>query len=240
MTREPILSLRHVSKAFGKIVAVRDVDVDIYPGEVVGLIGDNGAGKSTVVHMMAGVHRPDRGRIEVAGRPVKFASPSHARDRGVETVFQNLGLVDCLSVWRNFFLGRELRKGPFMDAHKMQQEAVRALQDVGLVNLRNVNGQVSGLSGGERQALSIGRAVYFERKVLILDEPASALSAVETDRVFGYIRSAKESGLGVVVVLHNMQQCRMISDRFVVLARGRKILDAPNTGQSEELLRGLL
>ena len=235
--QKPLLTLRNVTKAFGRVVAVRDVDLELFSGEVVGLIGDNGAGKSTVVQIMAGVYAPDRGGIEMDGKPVRFRSPSDARAHGVETVFQNLALIECLSVWRNFFLGRELVKGPFMDSRKMQSEAARGLQDMGLKNLRHVTGNVRGLSGGERQALTIGRAVYFERKVLILDEPTSALSSVETDRVFSYIRGAKKAGLGIVVVLHNLEQCRMVSDRFVVMTHGRKVLDVPNTGQPEEVLK---
>jgi simple sugar transport system ATP-binding protein len=233
----PLLSLRGVTKTYGAIVSVRNVDLDIFPGEVVGLIGDNGAGKSTVVAMMSGVTKPTEGHIEVGGKQVRFGSAADAREYGVETVFQNLALVDCMSVWRNFFMGRELKKGPFMDTGRMREEAVKGLTAMGLANLRSINASVRGLSGGERQALSMGRAVYFERKVLILDEPTSALSSVETDRVFGYVRSAKEAGLGVVVILHNLDQCMKVADRFVVMRHGEKVLDTPNTGQTEEVLK---
>ena len=235
--KTPLLSLRAVTKTYGAIVSVRNVDLDIFPGEVVGLIGDNGAGKSTAVAMMSGVTKPTQGHIEVGGKPVRFGSAADAREYGVETVFQNLALVDCMSVWRNFFMGRELRKGPFMDAARMRTEAVKGLTAMGLANLRSINAPVRGLSGGERQALSMGRAVYFERKVLILDEPTSALSSVETDRVFGYVRSAKKSGLGVVVILHNLDQCMRVADRFVVMRHGEKVLDTPNVGQTEEVLK---
>ena len=233
----PLLSLRGVTKTYGAIISVQNVDLDVFPGQVVGLIGDNGAGKSTLVAMMAGVTPPSAGHIEINGTPRKFNSAADAREHGVETVFQNLALVDCMSVWRNFFMGRELRKGPFMDTGRMRREATKGLAAMGLANLRDINGDVRGLSGGERQALSMGRAVYFERKVLILDEPTSALSSVETDRVFGYVRSAKASGLGVIVILHNLDQCMRVADRFVVMKHGQKVLDTPNTGQTEADLK---
>jgi simple sugar transport system ATP-binding protein len=233
----PLLALRGVTKTFGGIVAVRNVELEVRSGEVLGLIGDNGAGKSTLVQLMSGVMHPDRGHIEMAGEPVRFGSAADARQHGVETVFQNLALIDCMSVWRNFFLGREITRGPFLDRRTMRSETGKALEAMGLRNLRSIEGSVRGMSGGERQALSIGRAVHFERQVLILDEPTSALSTVETDRVFGYVRAAKASGLGVVVILHNLQQCRAIADRFAVMRHGEKVMDAPNTGQTEQDLK---
>ena len=234
---EPLLTLRGVTKTYGAIVSVRDVDLDVYGGEVIGLIGDNGAGKSTIVGMMSGVTRPTAGQISVEGTPVRLTTTAAAREHGIETVFQNLALVDCMSVWRNFFMGREFRRGPLMDTAKMKAEASKGLTAMGLANLRDINAPVSGLSGGERQALSMGRAVYFRRKVLVLDEPTSALSSVETDRVFGYVRSAKAAGLAVIVILHNLDQCMKVADRFVIMRHGEKVLDTPNTGQSEDELK---
>ena len=232
--RGPVwLEARGITKQFGAVLALADVDVSISLGEVIGLIGDNGSGKSTFVKILSGVYQPSSGSLLVEGKPVRFHSAADARAMGVETVHQDLGLVDSMSIARNFFLGAERRKGPFLDLKRMERETTAMLKEIGLGNLRAVGQDVSKLSGGERQAISIGRAVAFQRKMLILDEPTSALSIQETQKVFEFIRAARDRGLAVLTVMHNLEQVRDIADRFVVFYHGHKIADIVNTGQSE-------
>ncbi|MHB1555345.1 MAG: ATP-binding cassette domain-containing protein [Acidimicrobiales bacterium] len=228
------LEARSITKQFGAVIALADVDVSFSLGEVVGLIGDNGSGKSTFVKILSGVYQPSSGSLLVEGKPVRFHSAADARAMGVETVHQDLGLVDSMSIARNFFLGAERRKGPFLDLKRMERETSAMLREIGLGNLRAIGQDVSRLSGGERQAISIGRAVAFQRKMLILDEPTSALSIQETEKVFEFMRAARDRGLAVLAVMHNLAQVRDVADRFVVFYHGRKIADIVNTGQSEQ------
>lgn len=230
------LEARGITKQFGPVVALEDVDVAFLLGEVVALIGDNGSGKSTFVKVASGVYQPTRGTLAIDGKAVRLRSAADARSAGVETVHQDLGLVDSMSIARNFFLGAERRKGPFLDMRRMERETAEMLKEIGLGNLRAVGQDVSRLSGGERQAISIGRAVAFQRKMIILDEPTSALSIQETEKVFEFIRAARDRQLAVLCVMHNLSQVRDIADRFVVFWHGRKIADIVNTGQSEQEL----
>ncbi len=225
-----------LTKKFGNVVAFENVDIDLYAGEIVGLLGDNGAGKSSFVKVACGVYQPTRGSIRLDGKHVRFNSAYDGRKAGIEAVHQDLGLVDTMSIARNFFCGAELKRGPFLDYRRMERESLRLLTEIGLVNLRDVGQDVSRLSGGERQAISIGRAVAFERQMLILDEPTSALSVKETEKVFQYIRMAKAKGLVVLVIMHNLNQVAAIADRFVVFWHGQKVADFPNTHQSEQEL----
>lgn len=230
------LEARKITKQFGAVIALQEVDVGFRLGEVVALIGDNGSGKSTFVKIASGVFHPSAGTLLVDGKPVRFRSAADARTIGVETVHQDLGLVDSMSIARNFFLGAERRKGPFLDLKRMENETAAMLREIGLGNLRAVGQDVSKLSGGERQAISIGRAIAFQRKMIILDEPTSALSIQETEKVFEFMRAAKDRHLAVLAVMHNLNQVRDIADRFVVFYHGRKIADIQNTGQSEQEL----
>lgn len=232
----PWFEARRVSKQFGGVVALDGIDVSFRRGQVIGLIGDNGSGKSTFVKIASGVYQPGRGSIALDGREVRFRNAADARRAGIETVHQDLGLVDTMSVVRNFFLGAEVRKGPFLHMRYMRRETVRMLEEIGLGNLRDLGQDVSRLSGGERQAISIGRAVAFEKKMLILDEPTSALSVAETEKVFEFVRRAKERQLAVVCVMHNLAQVRDVADRFVVFWHGKKVADLVNEGQSEREL----
>ncbi len=232
----PWFEARRVGKRFGSVVALEEVDVAFRPGEIVALIGDNGSGKSTFVKIASGVYQPDGGTLLIEGREARLRSAKDARQAGIETVHQDLGLVDSMSIARNFFLGAELRRGPFLDLTRMERETRKMLVEIGLGNLRAVGQEVSRLSGGERQAISIGRAVAFQKRMLILDEPTSALSIKETETVFEFIRMAKVRGLAVLCVMHNLVQVRDIADRFVVFWHGRKVADVANTGQSEKEL----
>lgn len=235
-TEAPWFEARGVGKQFGGVVALDGIDVRFRRGEIVGLIGDNGSGKSTFVKIASGVYQPGRGSIALDGKDVRFRTAADARRAGIETVHQDLGLVDTMSIVRNFFLGAEVRKGPFLDMRHMRRETVKMLEEIGLGNLRDLGQDVSRLSGGERQAISIGRAVAFEKKMLILDEPTSALSIAETEKVFEFIRRAKEQKLAVVCVMHNLAQVRDVADRFVVFWHGKKVADLVNEGQSEREL----
>jgi simple sugar transport system ATP-binding protein len=220
-----ILSLRNVTLSFGNVVAIQDVVFDVAPGEIVGLVGDNGAGKSTLVKVMNGFYSPSRGDIEFMGRPVTFASPRAARSAGIETVYQDLALIPPLSLWRNFFLGREARIGRkplrILDKKRMRQTTMDNLREMGLTRLRSPDEPVDILSGGERQALAIARARYFGGTLLILDEPTSALSVKETEKVSEAVQIARSDGLGVVIIDHNIAHVHRICDRIVVMESGR-------------------
>jgi simple sugar transport system ATP-binding protein len=220
-----IFSLRDVTMNFGNVVAIQDVVFDVAPGEIVGLVGDNGAGKSTLVKIMNGFYAPSRGRMEFRGDAVAFSSPRDARNAGIETVYQDLALIPALSLWRNFFLGRELKVGrwplQFLDKERMRQITVANLREMGLTRLRSPEEPVDILSGGERQALAIARARYFGGALLLLDEPTSALSVRETEKVSEAVQIARSSGLGVVIIDHNIAHVHRICDRIVIMENGR-------------------
>ena len=225
----PLLEARHITKCFGKVRALEDVDFTVQHQEVVGLAGDNGAGKSTLIKILTGVYKPDRGELYFEGKPVEFSSPKDARRLGIETVYQDLALVEKMSISRNFFLGAEpvRRIGPlkFLDGRKMTRVTQDILRDIGIRSLRSADQEVSVLSGGERQAIAIGRTIHFGAKLLILDEPTSALSVHETNKVLGYIEEAKRRGLSVIFITHNLYHIYPVSDRIVILEHGKKIGD---------------
>ena len=217
----PVLELRKVTKRFGSVTAVEDVSFAIREGDVVALLGDNGAGKSTLVKMLSGVYRPTSGELWFQGRPIVLKNAQSARRAGIATVYQDLALVPTMNVWRNFFLGAELRRSWHLDVKGMRAATEQVLTEIGLRNLASVDQNVATLSGGEQQALSIGRAVYFDKRLLLLDEPTAALSVKETAEVFEHIRRAASSGIGVVVIMHNTSQALEIANRVVVMRHGR-------------------
>jgi simple sugar transport system ATP-binding protein len=223
-TRTPALEVRSVSKYFGSVNALEDISLAVYPGEVTCVLGDNGAGKSTLIKILSGVHAPDKGEVLFDGEPVSFASPRDARARGIATVFQDLATVPLMSVWRNFFLGNEPTKGrgPLqrMDI-KGAQRIMRAEMSKMGIDVRDPNQTVGTLSGGERQAVAIARAVYFGAKVLILDEPTSALGVRQSGIVLKYVIQAREMGRAVIFITHNPHHAYPVGDRFVLLKRGR-------------------
>ncbi len=238
-TRTPALELRKVSKRFGVAWAVRDVSFCIYPGEAMALLGDNGAGKSTVVKMISGALSPTSGELYVTGKKVRFSSSQAARRAGIATVYQDLGLVPTMSVWRNFFLGAELRTKGRLDVRRMRWEAEESLEEIGLRSLRSVDQNVMRMSGGEQQALSIGRAVDFEQKVLLLDEPTAALSVKETEKVFEYIGRAKARGVAVLVIMHNTAQALRCAEKVVVMRHGRVISERRVEGDTSALMEAV-
>ncbi|MEM3407372.1 MAG: ATP-binding cassette domain-containing protein [Candidatus Aenigmatarchaeota archaeon] len=224
--KEPILEAKHISKRFGTVQALRDISFKLYKSEVLGLVGDNGAGKSTLIKIITGVYPADEGEIYLEGRKVCFPTPLEARKAGIETVYQDLALVECMSIYRNFFLGKEIARRigffKFLDIKKMKEICMDELSRLG-IRIRDVDENVYFLSGGERQSISIGRATFFGAKILILDEPTMALSVRETGKVLELIRKAKQSGLSVIFITHNIYHVYSVADRFIILNRGVKI-----------------
>jgi simple sugar transport system ATP-binding protein len=222
----PLIEVRDVVKHFGPVVALAGVSLSVKAGEVLCLLGDNGAGKSTLIKTLAGVHRPTRGEFLVEGRPVAFSSPRDALDAGIATVFQDLAMIPLLSITRNFFMGREpVRKvGPFsfMDMGFADKVAREEMRRIG-IDVRDPGQAVGTLSGGERQCVAIARAVYFGAKVLILDEPTSALGVAQTSMVLKYIGQVRARGLGVIFITHNVRHAYAVGNRFTVLNRGRTL-----------------
>ena len=224
----PLLEVRHASKMFGQVRALNNVSFSVNKAEIVGLVGDNGAGKSTIISTLMGVYPPDEGEIFFDGKRVRFSSPREAREAGIEPVYQQASLVDLMSLWRNFFLGREItrRIGPFryLDKKAMKEASIAITRDIG-VGLRTPDANVSFLSGGERQSICIGRSMYFDAKLLLLDEPTTALSVKETRRVLNFAAESRERGISVIIVDHNIHHIYPVVDRFVVLDRGSKVAE---------------
>ncbi len=219
-----LLEARAVSKYFGSVNALQDISLQVNAGEVTCVLGDNGAGKSTLIKILSGVHAPDSGELLMDGEPVTFTNPRDARGLGIATVFQDLATVPLMSVWRNFFLGNEPTKGrgllQRMDIKAAQSIMRDEMSKMG-IDVRDPNQTVGTLSGGERQALSIARAVYFGAKVLILDEPTSALGVKQSGIVLKYVVQARAQGRGVIFITHNPHHAFPVGDRFVLLKRGR-------------------
>lgn len=239
----PLIELEGIGQRFGHITALSDIDLQLHAGEVVALLGDNGAGKSTLVKILSGAHRPTSGRILLEGRPVRLDTPQDARALGIETLYQDLALIPRMNIARNFHLGRELTRlvGPVrvLDHARMSAQASQALADIG-IHVRNTDEPVVSLSGGERQSIAIGRAVHFGSKVLILDEPTSALSIGETRKVLGYIRSARENRMCVIFITHNLHHVFQVADRLVVLSQGRKVAEHHRDEVTEEQVADLI
>jgi simple sugar transport system ATP-binding protein len=224
----PLVEMRGIQKSFGTVQALRGIDFKIDKQEIVGLLGDNGAGKSTLIKILTGVYTPTEGQIYFEGEPVHLDSPHVARDLGIETVYQDLALVPLMSIARNFWLGREIvnRYGPIriMRKREMSEKARAALREIG-INIRSADEPVGTLSGGERQSIAIGRAVHFGKKLLILDEPTSALSVKQTNEVLNYTQKAKDAGMSVIFITHNMAHVHHVADRFTIIRGGRKVGD---------------
>ena len=222
---QPIVELRSVTKRFGRIEALTDVSISVGVGRVLCLLGDNGAGKSTLIKILSGFHQPSSGEILMDGVATRFADPRDARARGIATVHQDVGTVAMMSVGRNFFLGAEPTTGwgPFrqMDMAAANRIAVEQIRRLGITRVRNGNQLVGTLSGGERQALAIGRAMYFGARVLILDEPTSALGVKEAATVLSLIGNARAQGVGIVFITHNAHHAIRAGDDFAVLIQGR-------------------
>jgi simple sugar transport system ATP-binding protein len=220
----PLLEVRSVSKYFGSVIALKDVSAVVNRGRVTCVLGDNGAGKSTFIKILSGVHQPDDGEFLIEATPVRFSSPRAAKASGIATVFQDLATVPLMSIWRNFFMGSEPTKGrgPLrrFDVEFAKQTVRDEMSKMG-IDIRDPDQLVGTLSGGERQSLAISRAVFFGAKVLILDEPTSALGVKQSGVVLKYIVQARERGVGVIFITHNPHHAFPVGDRFVLLNRGR-------------------
>ena len=220
----PLVEVAGVSKSFGPVRALEDVSLRVLPGEVVCLLGDNGAGKSTLIKILSGVHRPDEGRYLVDGSPVTFSSPRDALACGIATVYQDLAMIPLLSISRNFFLGAEPTRWVWplrrFDMRRADEIVRRELGQMGIA-VGDTSQPVGTLSGGERQCVAIARAVHFGARVLILDEPTSALGVKQAGVVLRYVLQAKERGCGVIFITHNPHHAWLVGDRFTVLNRGR-------------------
>jgi simple sugar transport system ATP-binding protein len=218
-----LLEVDRVSKYFGNVNALKDVSAHLDGGEVLCILGDNGAGKSTLIKILSGVHRPDEGRYLVDGDETAFSSPRDARAKGIATVYQDLAVVPLMAIWRNFFLGAEPTAGPppvrRFDSGFAKREVRNHLLEMG-IDIRDPDQPVGTLSGGERQAVAIARAVYFGARVLILDEPTSALGVKQAGIVLRYIVESRDRGIGVVFITHNPHHAYPVGDRFVILNRG--------------------
>ncbi len=241
---EPVFELRHISHSYGRNKVIFDVNVSVWPGEVVALVGDNGAGKSTLLKIFAGYQQPTAGTLRFMGKDVRFGTPADARNVGIEAVYQDLAIVDQLSLWRNFFLGKEIVRsvGPFriLGRRKMRQEAEKAIAELGLTRVRSAEELVWTLSGGERQSIAITRAIYFGAKLLLLDEPTAALSVRETRNVLQSIARARDQGLGVLYIDHNMSHVLPVADRIVLLELGRVVRVIDRGEVSVEELQDLI
>lgn len=222
---EPLVVMREVGKSYGNVHALRGVNLEVYPGEVTCVLGDNGAGKSTLIKIMAGLHEHTSGTFEVNGVSRNLSSPRAAQALGIATVYQDLALAPLMSVWRNFFMGNEVRTGPFLDAKRMRSIADEELQKMG-IHIGDLDRPVGGLSGGQKQCIAIARAIYFGAKVIILDEPTAALGVKQSGVVLKYIAKARDAGLGVVFITHNPHHAYLVGNHFAILKLGRLTLDA--------------
>jgi simple sugar transport system ATP-binding protein len=220
----PRMRVTGIRKTFGSNQALRGVDLDLWGGECLGLVGDNAAGKSTFTKILAGTYIADEGTIEIDGEKVDYSGPAEARERGIEMVYQDLALCDTIDVAGNLYLGRELRRGPFLDKGAMQQGAREMLTHLE-IRIPNVAAKVAQLSGGQRQSIAIARSASFNPRVLILDEPTSALAVAEVEAVLALIRRLKAKGVAVVLITHRLQDLFRVCDRIAVMYEGTKVAE---------------
>jgi ABC-type sugar transport system ATPase subunit len=241
----PILSLRGIGKSYGAVVAVSEVDLDIFPGEVVAICGDNGAGKSSLIKVISGAEEPTAGSLAMRGKPVSFASPHDALEHGVATIYQDLALAPRLSIAQNVFMGSELTRPvlvPFLrvlDKKRMIAESQRFLSQLS-VSVTDMTRPVERLSGGQRQAVAISRALRWNAEIIIMDEPTAALGVKETALVLDLIRKLKTDGRTVILISHNMRDVVALADRVVIMGAGRKYVDRPIDGLSADDLTHLI
>lgn len=230
MTQQPILTARGLVKRYGRVTALDHADFDLYAGEVLAVIGDNGAGKSSLIKAISGAVHPDEGEITLDGKPIHFRSPMEARDAGIETVYQNLALSPALSIADNMFLGREIRKPGvlgswlrMLDRKTMEKQARDKLTELGLMTIQNISQAVETLSGGQRQGVAVARAAAFGSKVVIMDEPTAALGVKESRRVLELIQDVKKRGLPIVLISHNMPHVFEVADRIHIHRLGKRL-----------------
>ena len=236
----PILQLAGVNKSFGAVHVLHDVDFAVYPGEVTALVGDNGAGKSTLVKCVTGIYGVDTGSFAFDGRPVTIHGPKDAASLGIEVVYQDLALCDNLDIVQNLFLGRERKKSGLLDERTMEQLARETLASLSVRTVKSVRQAVSSLSGGQRQTVAIAKAVLWNSKVVLLDEPTAALGVAQTKEVLSLVRNLADKGLGVVLISHNMNEVLEVSDRVAVMYLGRMAAEVPSKDTNREQLVQLI
>jgi ABC-type sugar transport system ATPase subunit len=237
---DAILQVQGVSKFFGGLTAVNNVSLEVFPGEVVALLGDNGAGKSTLIKCVSGVYHPEQGDIYFNGQPVVGKSPSDVRDMGIETLYQDLALAENLDVGANVFLGKEKKKRfmgliPVTDDDFMRAEAEKVLDRLD-IHIPSLKAKLVNLSGGQRQAVAIARAIYWNARLVIMDEPTAALGVPEQRKVLALIKSLREQGVPVILISHTMHDVMTVADRMIVLRRGKLVADIPRANADEEIL----
>jgi len=224
---EPLLEVRGIDKHFGPVQALYGVNLDLFAGKVTGLCGDNGAGKSVLTRTIAGVHQPDHGQIFFEGRPVHIRSARDASALGIETVYQDLALADNLDIVQNMFLGRETLRRGLLDEDSMELKAGETLSTLRVTTVRSIRQPVASLSGGQRQAVAVAKAVMWNSKLVLLDEPTAALGVVQTRQVLDLIKRLRDTGLAVMVISHNLNDVFEVADRIAVLYLGRMVVDKP-------------
>ncbi len=225
MSNDPILQLRGINKSFGVAHVLHDVELNVYPGQVTALVGDNGAGKSTLVKTVAGIYTADTGEYYFDGERVSVHGPKDAAALGIEVVYQDLALCDNLDIVENMFLGRETRKGVVLDEATMESQAREALTSLSVRTVKSVRQSVSSLSGGQRQTVAIAKSVLWRSKVVLLDEPTAALGVAQTRQVLDLVRRLADSGVGVVLISHNLTDVFEVADRITALYLGRVAAD---------------
>jgi ribose transport system ATP-binding protein len=235
----PIVEMRHIYKSFGAIRALVDVNLTLHPGEILGLVGDNSAGKSTLMKILTGAYQRDSGEILVAGKPVNFKSPHESRTVGIEMIYQDFALCGNMDVGQNIFLGRWPRKGPFVDRRKMYDEADHVLKRL-KVDVNSVYQRVESLSGGRQQSVAIARAISFEPRVVILDEPTANLSVVATERLLETMIELKKHGVAQIIISHRLTDIFQVGDRVMVLKRGENVGDRYIKHTTEQEILGLI
>lgn len=235
----PLIEMNNISLRFGGNQALSDVSISLYPGEVVGLLGHNGAGKSTLIKVLAGAYKADSGQIKVEGKEVQINNPQDSQRQGIETIFQTLALADNLDAVANIFLGREKRKGFQLDEDTMEVEARKVLDRL-RVKIPSLRVPVSNMSGGQRQTVAIGRAVYFKARVLIMDEPTAALGPEETQKVSELIQALKAEGVGIFLISHDLHDVFDLADRVTVMKNGRVVGSARTDQVSQDDVLGMI
>ena len=242
--KAPVVEMRNIKKNFGAVQALRGVDLTLHHNEVMGLVGDNAAGKSTLMKVLSGAYIPDEGEIFINGEKADFSNPMDARRMGIEMVYQDYALANNLDIIANVFMGREvvqLKLGPFgvMDFHYMEQETQNLLNRL-KINIPSVHQKVERLSGGQRQSVAIARATAFDANVIIMDEPTAALSVAAIDKVLELVKELKAQGASIIIISHRLEDIYRVSDRMIVLRQGRKVSDKPVEGDIHEFREGVV
>ena len=239
----PRLQVQNVTKRFGGLTAVDNVSMEVYPAEVVGLVGDNGAGKSTLIKMISGVYPPDEGQMLFENKLMQVASPKYARELGIETIYQDLALAENMNVPDNIFLGREPTRRhlavQFVDRKTMTERSGSVLSRLDIL-IPSLKQKIANLSGGQRQAVAIARAVYWDARLMIMDEPTAALGVAEQRKVYEIVRTLRGQGVSVIIISHNLADVFAVSDRIVVMRRGRKVGDLLTRNTNAEEIVGLM